>query len=98
MDEQTKINTSEAAGCLGSILSRAGMSFLANRVVIEQIAAGGSMVVFDKGSCAEVMAAEISRLEIAQTQHVMRVDRKRNDGPVAKPKADPYYRQFAKRW
>lgn len=97
MTKQTKNDISEAAGCLESLPSRAGMSFLASRLVMKQMATGGTMVVLDKGSSAEVMVAEIRRQEIEQAQRVMRIGRKRNDMPVVQPEAEPYYRQFDKR-
>lgn len=97
MTEHTTINTPEAAGCLSRLPNRAGMSFLANQVMLEQMVAGGRVVVFDKGSTSEMAATEIHRLDSEQTQRVMRVGRKRNDGPVIQPKAVPYYRQFGKR-
>lgn len=102
MTKQTKNDISEAAGCLGSLPSRAGMSFLASRLVMKQLvmkqmATGGTMVVLDKGSSAEVMVAEIRRQEIEQAQRVMRIGRKCNDMPVVQPEAEPYYRQFDKR-
>lgn len=66
-------------------------------VIAHEVALGGTMVVLDKGSSAEGMAAAIRQQEAEQTQRVMRIGRKRNDGPVVQTKAEPYYRQFAKR-
>lgn len=98
MSKQTENDISEAAGYLGSIPSRAGMSFLANQLVIKQMVAGGTMVVLDKGSfSAEVMLAENQRQKVEQFKRVMRVGRKRNDGLAVQPNPVPYYRQFDKR-
>ena len=97
MTEQTKSNIQEAAGCLGSIPNRAGLSVLANQAMLEQIAAGGTVVVFDKCNSSEITATDIHSLEIEQAQRVMRVGRKRNDGPAIPPKAEPCYRKFDKR-
>lgn len=97
MDKSTKLDM-EAAGCLGSIPSRSGMSFVANRLLIEKVAAGGKMVIIDKGQSYETFQAEINPLEHERIQRILRVGRKRNDGPVAQPKQTvPYYRQFDKR-
>lgn len=97
MTEQTMNDIREAAGCLSSIPNRAGMSILASQKAIEQMA-GGVKVVIDKGYSAEMVASDIRQLEIEQAHRVMLVGRKRNDGPVISPKAEPYYRQYAKRW
>lgn len=97
MTEQTKNDIREAAGCLGSIPNRAGMSVLSSQAMQKQIAASGTVVVFDKGRSSEMSGTEIHCMEIEQTQRAMRVGRKRNDVPVAQSKAEPYYRQFEKR-
>ena len=97
MTEQTKSNIQEAAGCLGSIPNRAGPNVLANQAMLEQIAAGGTVVVFDKCNSSEITATDIHSLEIEQAQRVMRVGRKRNDGQAIPPKAEPYYSKFDKR-
>jgi len=96
MTEQTKKDIREAAGSLGSVPNRAGMSFLSNCVALELVAACGTVCVFDKGKSSEMVATEIHSPEIEQAQRVMRIGRKRNDGPVVQPKAEPYYRQFDK--
>lgn len=44
-----------------------------------------------------LFGAERYRLEMEWYQRTMREGRKGNGGPVAQPKAEPYYRRFEKR-
>lgn len=54
----------------------------------------------DKDWCKVVMVSPGSGMSVftndKQAQRVMRVGRKRNDGPVIQTKAEPYYRKFDK--
>lgn len=87
----------DAAGFLGSIPSRAGMTSMASRIVLEQMAAGASVVVFDKGYSTESFAHAIHQPVVDEAKHVVRVGGQKKDKPVAHEKAEPYYRQFEKR-
>ena len=73
------------------------MSALANRLVKEQIAAGGVVTVIDNGSSMEQLCEDIEKAKQEHIARIMSDGCKRNDGPVATPKAEPYYRQFDKR-
>lgn len=78
--------------------SRAGMSILSARMVVEQIATGKEIVIIDKGSSVDGALSNIRNLEYDQVKLALLRGRKRNDGPVAKPKTEPpFYRQFDKR-
>lgn len=50
MSTQSTTNFQEAAGCLGSIPSRAGMSSFSQTMLLAHVMAGGKVMVFDKGS------------------------------------------------
>ena len=78
MDEQSKFDIRDAAGCLGSIPSRAGMSCLVTQVAMSQVMAGAHTVVFDKGSSTELFATSLRNLAVEQVQSSVRVGRKRN--------------------
>ncbi|WP_341744692.1 hypothetical protein [Azonexus hydrophilus] len=87
----------DAAGCLGSVPSRAGMSYLASKVALGQVLAGATVTVFDKGQSSEGMIASIENAKQEHYGRTLRVGRKRNDAAVAAPKNEPHYRQFDKR-
>ena len=67
-----------------------GMSVAANRLVMEQVAAGGGVSVFDKESSMEQLYEDIQKAKQEHTIRMLRIGRKRNDGPVATLKTEPY--------
>lgn len=50
MNTNSTINFQDAAGCLGSIPSRAGMSAFSQTMLLSYMMSGGKVMVFDKGS------------------------------------------------
>lgn len=50
MNTHSAINFQDAAGCLGSIPSRAGMSAFSQTMLLSYMMSGGKGMVFDKGS------------------------------------------------
>ena len=58
-----------------------GMSVMANQLMLEQVAKGGTIMVVDVGQSTRALHEQVER----------------NAVPVAAPKVAPYYRQFDKR-
>ena len=50
MNTQSTLNLQDAAGCLGAISSRAGMSAFSQTMLLTYMMGGGKLMVFDKGS------------------------------------------------
>lgn len=97
MPKQDKSDIREASGCLGSIPSRAGMSFLVSQMMMKQMAAGGTVTLIDKGNSFESLATEFDSQMAEQRKRVMRVGRKSNSAPVTQTMTEPWYRKFDKR-
>lgn len=50
MSTQSTLNVQDAAGCLGAIPSRAGMSAISQTMLLTYMMGGGKVMVFDKAS------------------------------------------------
>lgn len=57
MSDKFQLHVSEAAGCLGSNPSRAGMSAIAMRLAQEQASKGAALVLLDVGQSAGTLLA-----------------------------------------